>query len=254
MTIPVVAGETDVAGFKLPRKTAAQRQRALAILEALYEAYPDAHCELNWSKPHELLVAVILSAQTTDVAVNKATPKLFQRFPTPEAFAKASPNDIEPFVASLGFFRMKARSVHEAMKRVVEVYGSEVPRTMEELLSLRGVARKTANVMLGTAFGINMGVVVDTHVTRLANRFGLSKHSDPKKIELDLMALFPRPHWCMLSHLLIFHGRRVCKARGGLCAQNPICLRFCSNAKAGKSKREVGGKKTTRFKKRVAGK
>lgn len=215
----------------LPRKTAAQKKRALEIYNALAKRYPDAHCELDYRKPHELLIATILSAQATDVGVNKATPALFRAFPTPADYAGATPERIEPYVKSLGFFRSKAKAVHESMKRIVEDFGGEVPRTMRELLTLRGVARKTANVVLGNAYGINVGVVVDTHVMRLANRFGLSKHHDPKKIELDLMALFPREHWAMLSHLLIFHGRRVCKARGGLCADDAICRKFCSNAK-----------------------
>ncbi len=214
----------------LPRKTAAQKARALQIYEALAKRYPDAHCELDYRKPHELLVATILSAQATDVGVNKATPALFKAFPTPADYAKSSPEKIEPYVKSLGFFRSKSKSVYEAMKRVHEEFGGEVPRTMNQLLTLRGVARKTANVVLGNAYGINMGVAVDTHVIRLANRFGLSKHADPKKIELDLMALFPREHWTMLSHLLIWHGRRACKARGGSCAEDAICREFCKNA------------------------
>jgi endonuclease III len=214
----------------LPRKTSAQRKRAMRLFDALRKRYPDAHCELDYSNPHELLIATILSAQATDVGVNKATPALFRAFPTPADYAKASPQKIEPYVKSLGFFRSKSKAVHEAMKRVHEEYGDNVPRTMEDLLTLRGVARKTANVVLGNAFGINMGVVVDTHVIRLANRLGLSKHKDPKKIELDLMSLFPREQWCMLSHLLIHHGRRVCKARGARCSTDSICREFCSNA------------------------
>jgi endonuclease-3 len=179
-----------------------------------------------------LLIATILSAQATDVSVNKATPSLFARFPTPAHYAKATPEEIEPYVRALGFFRNKAKAVHGAMTRIVEHYGGRVPDSMDELLTLRGVARKTANVVLGNAFGKAEGVVVDTHVIRLARRFGLSAHADPPKIEADLMALFPRERWTMLSHLLIFHGRRVCKARNALCANDPICLQFCSNAAA----------------------
>jgi endonuclease-3 len=204
----------------------------MRIFEALSKAYPDAHCELDYANPHELLVATILSAQATDAAVNKATPALFRRFPTPGAYAQATPEDIEPSIRSLGFFRQKAKSVHGAMKTIVEEFGGKVPDTMEGLLRLRGVARKTANVVLGNAFGRSEGVVVDTHVIRVAKRLGLTKHTDPKKIELDLMALFPREHWTMLSHLLIFHGRRACRARGARCAEDPVCLEFCSNAKA----------------------
>lgn len=219
------------AQFKLPAKTAAQKARAKRILDGLYKCYPDAHCELNYMNARELLIATILSAQATDVGVNKATPALFQAFPTAETFAKATPEQIEPYIKTIGLFRSKAKAVHAAMSRIVEQYGGEVPDTMEDLLTLRGVARKTANVVLGNAFGINMGVVVDTHVMRVSRRFGLTRHTDAKKIELDLMALFPRPHWCMLSHLMIFHGRRVCKARGALCSEHPLCRKFCSNAK-----------------------
>ncbi|HWB19145.1 MAG TPA: endonuclease III, partial [Phycisphaerales bacterium] len=215
----------------LPRKTSAQIARAKKLFSALKKLHPEARCELDYRSPHELLIATILSAQTTDVAVNKATPALFKAFPTPLAFAKASSEQIEPYVKTLGFFRMKAKSVHEAMKAVVERFGGKVPQTMDELLTLRGVARKTANVVLSNAFGINQGVVVDTHVTRLVQRLGLSKETDPKKIELDLMSLFPQKDWGLLSHLLIFHGRRYCKARNDLCHQNPACKEFCSNAR-----------------------
>jgi endonuclease-3 len=206
--------------------TAAQRARALRLLKALKARYPDAHCELDFKSPHELLVATILSAQATDVGVNKATPKLFAAFPTPADYAKASPSAIEPYVRSLGFFRNKAKAVFESMTRVHEVYGGQVPRTMEELLTLRGVARKTANVVLSNVYDTNVGVVVDTHVQRLATRFGLTRHSEPTKIEQDLMALFPQQDWGVLSHLLIWHGRRVCKARGGSCDEDSICGEF----------------------------
>jgi len=214
----------DVA---LPRKTAAQKERALALLAALKTRFPDAHCELDWTKPHELLIATILSAQCTDVAVNKATPGLFRAFPTPVDYTRVTPAEIEPHIRSIGLFRAKARAVHETARMLVEKFGGEVPRTMEELLTLRGVARKTANVVLGNCFGINEGVVVDTHVARLSARFGLSRQKTPEKIERDLMALFPREDWCILSHLLIFQGRRACKARGGDCANDEICRRFC---------------------------
>ncbi len=215
----------------LPRKTAAQRARAGKILEALEKRYPDAQCELDYKNPLQLLIATILSAQATDVGVNKATPKLFAKFKTAADFARADPKEIEPYIASIGLFRNKAKSVHSACQTLVEHFGGQVPRTMDELLTLRGVARKTANVVLGNAFGINEGVVVDTHVTRVAQRFGLTKHTDVRKIERDLMALFPRDKWCLLSHLLIFHGRRACKARGALCREDSICQKFCANAK-----------------------
>jgi endonuclease-3 len=214
----------------LPRKTAAQKERAAELLAMLKARYPDAHCELDWSKPHELLIATILSAQCTDVAVNKATPGLFKAFPTPADYARATPAEIEPFIRSIGLFRSKARAVHETCRTLIDRFGGEVPRTMEELLALRGVARKTANVVLGNCFGINDGVVVDTHVARLSARLRLSRGKTPQRIERDLMGLFPREDWCLLSHLLIFHGRRACKARGGDCATDPICLRFCSEA------------------------
>jgi endonuclease III len=218
--------------FALPRVSTAQRSRAAKLLDALGAAYPDAHCELNYSNPHELLIATILSAQTTDVNVNKATPALFKRFPAPADYAAAAPADIEPYVKSLGFFRNKARAIHEAMKAVVDHHGGQVPRTMDELLALRGVARKTANVVLGNAFCINDGVVVDTHVERLSRRLGLAGDKDSAQaIERRLMALFPRDRWCDLSHLLIFHGRRACKARGATC-DHPICAKFgiaCEN-------------------------
>ena len=213
-----------------PRKTPEQQRRARSLLAALKRRHPDAHCELHWTRPHELLVATILSAQSTDVGVNRATPALFAAFPTPADYAAATPEAIAPFLRTLNFWRNKARAVHESMRAVHERFGGEVPRTMDALLTLRGVARKTANVVLGNAFGMNEGVVVDTHVGRLARRMGLSRHTDPAKVEQDLMALFPRKDWCLLSHLLIFHGRRACKARGGTCASDALCRRFCSEA------------------------
>ena len=218
--------------FKLPRVMPKSRLRALEIYAALEARYPDAHCELNYSNPHELLVATILSAQATDEGVNKATPALFKAFPKPKDYAQVTPTTIEPFIRTIGLFRNKAKSVHAAMTAVANEFGGEIPRTMDELLSLRGVARKTANVVLGNAYGINMGVVVDTHVDRIAKRFGLvPKDASVTMVERRLMALFDRDCWCMLSHLLIFHGRRACKARGALCDQDEICLKYCSNAK-----------------------
>lgn len=211
----------------LPKVKADERARAEKLLAMLWEHYPDAHCELTHSSAHELLIATILSAQTTDVNVNKATPALFKRFPKPQDYAKATPEEIEPYVKSLGFFRNKARAIHEAMKAVCEEHGGEVPRTMDELLALRGVARKTANVVLGNAFNVNVGVVVDTHVERLSKRLCLAdKKANVAQIEKRLMALFPRESWTDLSHLLIFHGRRACKARGVECCKHPICSEF----------------------------
>jgi endonuclease-3 len=187
---------------------------------------------LKYRTPVELLVAVILSAQSTDAGVNKATPALFRKFQTPQDYANSSPQQIEAYIRTIGLFRNKAKAIHGAMTRIVQEYGGNVPQTMDELLTLRGVARKTANVVLGEAFGLAEGVVVDTHVNRVANRLGLTRQSDPVKIERDLMAMFPREHWTQLSHLLIWHGRYSCKARGALCAEHPLCVEFCSNAKA----------------------
>lgn len=213
--------------FELPTVDAAERRRARRLGAALTEHYPDAHCALAYTKPHELLVATILSAQSTDAGVNKATPALFTAFPTPADYARATPAEIEPYIKSIGLYRNKARAIHEAMSALVERFGGEVPRTMEELLTLRGVARKTANVVLGNAFGINDGFVVDTHIQRLATRFGLVEPgSSVAQIERRLMALFPREQWCDLSHRLIGHGRRACTARGGVCGEHPICRSF----------------------------
>lgn len=227
---------------KTKPSTTAQKRRAQAVYRALLDLYPEAHCELNYRSPHELLIATILSAQATDVSVNKATPALFARFPTPADYANATPAEIEPYISAIGLFRGKAKSIHESMKRIVEVYHGTVPATMTDLLTLRGVARKTANVVLGNAFGINEGIVVDTHVARLAQRLGLSRHTDPARIERDLMSLFPRAQWTMLPHLLIFHGRRVCKARGGACATHPFCGKYCSNARAASSSAVPGAR------------
>jgi len=222
--------------FKLPKVTPKARERARAIFEALHERYPDAKCALDYTTPHELLIATILSAQSTDAGVNKATPALFKAFPTPRDYAKATPVKIEPYIRTIGLFRNKSKAVHSAMKTIVEDFGGEVPRTMEDLLTLRGVARKTANVVLGNAFGINEGVVVDTHVERLAKRFGLAPSgASVAMVERRLMALFPRETWWLVPHLFISHGRAVCKARGAGCADDPICRRFCSNAKASKA-------------------
>ncbi len=236
MSSHALKGPSGKSGFDLPVKTAAERARARRILDRLYQYYPDAHCELSFESPHQLLAAVILSAQATDVSVNRVTPSLFERFPEPADFAAASPQAIEPFIKSIGLFRNKARAIHAAMTTICERFDGQVPNTMEELLTLRGVARKTANVVLGNAFGINEGVVVDTHVRRVSRRFELTSHDDPAKIERDLMSLFPRPHWTMLSHMLIFHGRRVCKARGATCAEHPLCRSYCSNARAMKQR------------------
>lgn len=214
---------------KKPLEKAAKpdRDRAMRVYRSLEKAWPEAKCALIWKEPHELLIATILSAQSTDVAVNRATPALFKAFPTIDAFAEAEPADIEPFIATIGLFRNKSRGVVESMRRVRDEYGGEVPKTMESLVTLRGVARKTANVVLGNAFNINEGVVVDTHVMRLAWRLGLTEHEGKTdRIERDLMARFPKPRWTMLSHLLIYHGRYACKARHATCGEHPLCKRY----------------------------
>lgn len=219
-------GLKDIS-FPLPQVTPSERRRARRLADALAQHYPDAHCELVYSTPHELLIATILSAQSTDAGVNKATPGLFKAFPTPADYAASSPEAIEPYIKTIGLYRNKAKAVHAAMTEVVERFGGEVPQTMDDLLTLRGVARKTANVVLGNAFGINVGFVVDTHIDRLARRFCLvPEDATVAMVERHLMALFPRDRWCDLSHQLIFHGRRACKARGGSCAEHPICKSF----------------------------
>ncbi|MDG5767028.1 endonuclease III [Balneolales bacterium ANBcel1] len=210
----------------LPRKTREQRERAETLLSDLYAHYPNPHCALNFTNPFELLVATILSAQCTDVRVNIVTEELFRVYPSPEAFAEAPLQELEEAVRTTGFYRNKAKAIKETAQKIVDEFGGEVPKTMEELLSLRGAARKTANVVLGNAFGIDEGVVVDTHVNRLANRFGLSRHADPVKVEKDLMALFTREEWTNLSHLLIAHGRAACKARFSKPPDHPVCIKY----------------------------
>jgi endonuclease III len=191
--------------------------RVRAILDGLDAAYPDATCELRYENAWQLLIATIMSAQCTDAVVNVVTEVLFQKYRTPKELAYANPSDIEQIIRPTGFFRNKTKSIIGASKKIVEEFGGEVPRTMEQLLTVPGAARKTANVVLGTAFGIASGVVVDTHVMRLSNRLDLTKHTDPKKIELDLMKIIPRDRWIKFSHQLIWHGRRVCVARKPRC-------------------------------------
>ena len=195
------------------------KARAPVILERLKLAYPDAACALDHRNAFELLVATILSAQTTDVRVNLVTPALFARYPDAATLARARQTDVEKIIQSTGFFRNKARSIIGMAQALVADHGGEVPSTMDQLLSLPGVGRKTANVVLGNAFGINEGVVVDTHVARLSRLLGLTRHTEPEKIERALMSLFPRDDWALLSHLLIFHGRRVCIARRPKCGE-----------------------------------
>lgn len=194
-----------------------KKQKALEILVRLKRLYPDAVCSLDYETPVQLLVATILSAQCTDERVNMVTPALFARFPTAEALAAADREELETLVRSTGFYRNKAKNIQGACQKIVTDFGGQVPKTMEELLTLPGVARKTANVVLAHAFGINAGVTVDTHVKRLSGRLGLTKNTDPKKIERDLMKLLPQPDWENWSIRLIYHGRAVCDARKPMC-------------------------------------
>jgi endonuclease-3 len=201
-------------------------RRAALILKRLKAEYPDAHCELDYRTPYELLVATILSAQCTDARVNLVTPAFFRRWPTPRSLAQAAEADVQDVIRSTGFFRNKTRSLLGMAAGLMEAHGGEVPAEMTALRALPGVGRKTANVVLGNAFGINDGVTVDTHVQRLAARLRLSTRLGPEKVEQDLMALIPRADWTLISHLLIWHGRRVCVARRPKCSEcvlNDIC-------------------------------
>jgi endonuclease III len=208
------------------KRGAALRQQAATVLERLLVEYPDAHCELDFATPLQLLVATILSAQCTDKRVNLVTPALFAAYPSAESLAAAPQERVEELVKTAGFFRMKAKSIIGMARAVVAKHDGQVPRTMDALTALPGVGRKTANVILGNAYGINEGVTVDTHVGRLSIRLGLTNETDPVKVEQVLMPLFPRDRWTMLSHLLIFHGRRVCEARKpkcGACVLRDMC-------------------------------
>lgn len=200
--------------------------RLQAILDGLDQMYPDVQCALTHSSAWELVVATILSAQCTDVRVNMVTPGLFAKYPTVQHFAALEPEDLEPDIRSTGFFRNKSKSVVGAARKVVNDFGGVVPQTMDELLTLPGVARKTANVVLGSWFKKNEGVVVDTHVTRISIRLELTEHADAQKIEHDLMQIIPRERWTKFSHQIIWHGRKLCVARGPKCAEcgiEPIC-------------------------------
>ena len=214
----------------MPESLAATKLRAEKIIQILKRTYPDAQCSLTHKSPYQLLVATILSAQCTDVRVNIVTPTLFKEYPTPEAMAAAPIERIEKLIQTTGFFRAKARSLKESATDLVEKHAGKVPQTMEALTALRGVGRKTANVVLGNAFGISVGVVVDTHVGRLAGRLALTKHTDPVKIEKDLVKLVPQADWTILSHLLIYHGRAICLARNPKCAECPL-LAHCPTGK-----------------------
>ena len=208
-------------GTLMPRESlAAKTARTQKIIAGLQNAYPDAHCELNYANPLELLIATILSAQCTDKQVNLVTADLFKKYRSAADYANAQPSELEQGIRRLGFFRNKARSIQACCRKLVERHGGEVPRTMGELVQLDGVGRKTANVVLGNAFGVSEGIVVDTHVARLSQRLGLTRHTAPEKIELDLQQLVPRKWWTLFSHWLIWHGRRRCYAR------KPDCPHF----------------------------
>jgi endonuclease-3 len=213
---------------KMPRSKAPSAKskseeaaRALAVLERLRREFPDAKCALDHETPHQLLVATILSAQCTDARVNLVTKDLFRKYRSPKAFAEANPETLENDIRSTGFFRMKARAILEMSRDIETHHHGEVPRTMEELIQLRGVGRKTANVVLGNAFGVP-GVVVDTHVMRLSQRLGFTRETDPVKIERDLDELWPQSWWTLGSHLLILHGRKTCTARKPQCPECPV--------------------------------
>jgi endonuclease-3 len=203
--------------MSITRKWSAKQQRAIEVLIRLKRLYPDATCTLNYETPVQLLVATILSAQCTDERVNQVTPELFRRFPDALAIASAQIEELEGLVRPTGFYRNKAKNIQGACRIIMAEFGGEVPRRMEELLKLPGVARKTANVVLAHAYGINQGVTVDTHVKRLTRRLGLTDHEDPIRIERDLMRLLPSEEWENFSIRLIYHGRAICKARKPEC-------------------------------------
>lgn len=201
----------------MPRESKVQRrERASAVLHELHALYPDAATELDFANPFELLVATLLSAQATDVSVNRATPALFEAYPDATALAAADPAEVEPYIQSIGLFRTKAKNLVASSRLLVERHGGEVPDDMRAMLELPGVGRKTANVVLSNAYG-RPAIAVDTHVGRLARRLGFSRHDDPTKVERDLQQLFPEERWVFLHHALILHGRRVCKARRPAC-------------------------------------
>ena len=207
---------------KKPQRIATDPALVATTYAKLRERHSDAHCELDHQSAYQLILATVLSAQSTDVMVNKITPELFERWPTPQALASAQPAQVEQVLSKIGMFRQKTKNVIGLSKLLVEQHGGQVPRTLDELVQLPGVGRKTANVVLGVAFGTPEGVVVDTHVQRISQRLGWTKHTEPTDIEQDLMALFPRGDWDMLSHTLIFHGRRICAARKPACSACPV--------------------------------
>jgi len=226
------------------RRDRLKRAPAIAAktLARLAKQHPTAHCELDFKSPFQLICSVVLSAQTTDANVNKATPKLFARFPDAKSLAAVEPIEVEPYVASLGFFRMKSKSLVGLARALVERHGGEVPRTMDELVKLPGVGRKTANVVLGVLWNTPEGVVVDTHVQRLAQRLGWTKNTEPEKIERDLCKILPRGEWDHTGHVLIFHGRRCCYARKpecDKCSVSDVCPAAFDAEKVGRKPARV---------------
>src|SRR5258707_558016 len=225
----------------MPRETKeAKAARVQKVIAGLRQTYPDAHCELNYSSPLELLMATILSAQCTDKRVNLVTAELFKEYRTAADYAKAPLADLERAIRTTGFFRNKPKSLKPCCRALVERHGGHVPRTMEDLIQLGGVGRKTANVVLGNAFGINCGIVVDTHVARLSQRLGLTKQTDPQKVEQELMPLVPQAQWTLFSHWLIWHGRRRCYARNPDCPNceiRDLCPRIGVKVAKGAGKR-----------------
>jgi len=214
---------------KEPAPSIEEKQRALEIIRLLKREYRDARCSLNFSNPLELLVATILSAQCTDERVNIVTTELFRKYRRPEDYTAVAPSELEGDIRSTGFYRNKARAIQGACRMIAEQHEGRVPEDLDELLQLPGVARKTANVVLGNAFNISSGIVVDTHVARLSERLRLTEHSQPEKIERDLMPLVPRKDWILFPHLMIAHGRKVCKARKPLC-EECVVEKFCPSS------------------------
>jgi endonuclease-3 len=232
-----------------------QRARAQRIMAALRAEYPGAHCSLDFRSPLELLVATILSAQCTDERVNAVTATLFQKYRSAEDYANANPEELEQDIKQTGFYRNKAKSIREAARMIIERFGGEVPRTMDELIQLPGVARKTANVVMGNAYGMVDGVVVDTHVGRIVRRLGLTEHEDPVKVERDLMDLFAQEDWLFLSHALIDHGRAICQARRPLCEQCVLladCPTGQANIRGGSGEMAGAPRKAARARSRAA--
>src|SRR5881394_3256759 len=223
---------TKIFQMRSPKiKPMTTRERALALAQLFRKVYPDAHCELDFRNPLQLLIATILSAQCTDERVNMVTPALFKKYRSAKDYASAPAGELENAIRSTGFFNSKSKSIRGATRAIAKKFGGKVPNTMENLRELPGVGRKTANVVLGNAFGINEGIVVDTHVIRLSQRLGLTKQKEPEKIEQDLMKLVPQKYWTVWSHWLIWHGRRRCFARKPDCANCEV-FRLCPSGKA----------------------